>query len=560
MKITDFVTIILFFTVLIAALPLLGEYMAKVFTGQRNILSPVFGKLEKGFYGFSGIQPEKEMNYKEYLAALFIFNFIGGVILFLILVAQKYLPFNPQHLDGVPFWLAFNTTASFITNTNWQSYSGENTLSYFSQLAGLTVQNFLSAGTGIAVLIAFTKGLKRRQTHEIGNFWVDLTRSLLYVLLPLSVIMAILLMGQGVVQTFSNYITATTIEGVKQILPLGPAASQIAIKQLGTNGGGFFGVNSAHPFENPTAFSNFLEMVALILIPIALTYTYGRLVGSRKQGLTLLAAMMFIFVTALIISLWAEYQTNPTLYGLPFLEGKETRLGITNSVIWTMATTSASNGSVNAMISSMTPITGLLANFNLILGEIIFGGVGSGIYGMLMFVILTVFITGLMVGRTPEYLGKKIEAREVKLAVIAILIPSAFILVGTMIACMSKVGLSSLTNHGPHGLMEMLYAFSSASQNNGSAFAGLNANTTFYNCSLGICMLVGRYIFIFSSLAIAGSLAEKKYTPPSVGTFPTDNLLFVGLLIGVIIIVGGLTFFPAFSLGSITEHILMIMR
>ena len=552
MKITDFVTIILFFTVLMVALPLLGEYMAKVFTGQKNILSPVFGKLEKGFYGLCGIAPEKEMNYKEYLAALFIFNFLGGVILFLILVSQKYLPFNPQHLEGVPFWLAFNTTASFITNTNWQAYSGENTLSYFSQLAGLTVQNFLSAGTGIAVLIAFTKGLKRRQTHEIGNFWVDLTRSLLYVLLPLSVIMAILLMGQGVVQTFSNYITATTVEGVKQILPLGPAASQIAIKQLGTNGGGFFGVNSLHPFENPTAFSNFLEVIAILLIPIALTYTYGRLVGSRKQGLALLSAMMIIFVIVLIISLWAEYQPNPSLYGLPFLEGKDTRLGITNSVIWTMSTTSASNGSVNAMISSMAPITGLLSNFNLVLGEIVFGGVGSGIYGMLMFVILTVFITGLMVGRTPEYLGKKIEAREVKLAVIAVLVPSAFILFGTMIACMTKMGLSSLTNHGPHGLMEMLYAFSSASQNNGSAFAGLNANTTFYNFSLGICMLVGRYIFIYSSLAIAGSLAEKKYTPPSVGTFPTDNLLFVGLLVGVIVIVGGLTFFPAFSLGSIT--------
>jgi len=557
MVLTDVLTLIAFVVVILIALPLLGDYMAKVFNGERNVLSPLLGKAETGFYKLTGIHPEREMNYKEYLYALLIFNFLGAVLLFIILTFQKYLPLNPQHLNGVPFWLAFNTTVSFVTNTNWQSYSGESTLSYFSQLAGLCVQNFLSAGTGIAVIIAFAKGLRRKQTSEIGNFWVDLTRSLLYVLLPLSVVVAILLMSQGVVQTFHNYITATTLEGAKQLIPLGPAASQIAIKQLGSNGGGFFGVNSAHPFENPTVVSNFIEIVAILLLPAALTYTFGRLVGSRKHGLTLFAAMAIILVTMLTVTLWAEHHGNPAIYGMPFMEGKETRLGITNSVLWTVTTTSVSNGSVNAMISSMSPIAGMVATINLVFGEVIFGGVGAGLYGMLMFVLLAVFIAGLMVGRTPEYLGKKIEAKEIKLAVIAVLVPCACILIGTMIACLTKMGLSSLANHGPHGLMEMLYAFASASQNNGSAFAGLNANTTFYNLSLGICMLVGRYVVIISALLIAGSLAGKKYTPPSAGTFPTDNLLFVVLLIGVIVIIGGLTFFPVLSLGSIAEHVLM---
>ena len=558
MLLKDFLTLITFVTVILVSFPLLGSYMAKVFSGERNILSPLLAKPEKGFYKLIGINPEKEMNYKEYLYALLIFNFFGAVLLFLILIFQKYLPLNPQQITGVSFWLAFNTTVSFVTNTNWQAYSGESTLSSFSQLAGLCVQNFLSAGTGIAVLIAFAKGLKRKQTNEIGNFWVDLSRSLFYVLLPLSFIVAILLMSQGVVQTFHDYITATTLEGAKQLIPLGPAASQIAIKQIGSNGGGFFGVNSAHPFENPTAFSNFIELIAILLIPAALTYTFGKLVGSRKHGLTLFAAMAIIFAINLSISLWAEHHGNPAIYGMPFIEGKETRLGITNSVLWTVSTTSVSSGSVNAMISSMSPIVGLIATTNLILGEVIFGGVGAGLYGMLMFVLLAVFIAGLMVGRTPEYLGKKIEAKEIKLAVIAVLIPCAVILIGTVIACITKTGLSSLTNHGPHGLMEILYAFASAAQNNGSAFAGLNANTAFYNMSLGFCMLIGRYVVIVSALLIAGNLAMKKSTPPSSGTFPTDNILFVLLLLGVIIIVGGLTFFPVLSLGSIAEHLLMI--
>jgi K+-transporting ATPase ATPase A chain len=557
MLLTDVLTLIAFIVVILISLPLLGGYMARVFNGESNVWFPLLGKAERGFYKLTGINPEKEMNYKEYLYALLVFNFLGAVLLFLILTFQGYLPLNPQHLGRVPFWLAFNTTISFVTNTNWQAYSGESTLSYFSQLAGLCVQNFLSAGTGIAVLIAFAKGLRRKQTAEIGNFWVDLTRSLFYVLLPLSVIVAILLMSQGVVQTFHNYVTATTLEGAKQLIPLGPAASQIAIKQLGSNGGGFFGVNSAHPFENPTIFSNFIEIVSILLIPAALTYTFGKLVGSRKHGLTLFAAMAIIFTINLGVSLWAEHHGNPAIYGLPFMEGKETRFGITNSVLWTVSTTSVSSGSVNAMISSMSPIAGLIATTNLILGEVIFGGVGAGLYGMLMFVLLAVFIAGLMVGRTPEYLGKKIEAKEIKLAVIAVLVPCACILIGTMVACLTKAGLSSLTNHGPHGLMEALYAFASASQNNGSAFAGLNANTTFYNLSLGLCMLIGRYVVIISALLIAGNLAGKKYTPPSAGTFPTDNLLFVILLIGVIVIIGGLTFFPVLSLGSIAEHLLM---
>ena len=557
MLLKDVLTLIAFVAVILISLPLLGGYMARVFSGERNVLTPLLGKPEKWFYRLTGINQEKEMNYKEYLYALLIFNFFGAILLFLILTFQKYLPLNPQHLNGVDFWLAFNTTISFVTNTNWQAYSGESTLSYFSQLTGLCVQNFLSAGTGIAVLIAFAKGLKRKQTSEIGNFWVDLTRSLFYVLLPLSFVVAIMLMSQGVVQTFHDYIMATGLEGGKQLIPLGPAASQIAIKQLGSNGGGFFGVNSAHPFENPTVISNFIEVVAILLIPAALTYTFGKLVGSRKHGLTLFAAMAIILTISLGICLWAEHQGNPSIYGFPFLEGKETRLGITNSVLWTATTTSVSSGSVNAMISSMSPIVGLLATTNLILGEVVFGGVGAGLYGMLMFVLLAVFIAGLMVGRTPEYLGKKIEAKEIKLAVIAVLVPCACILIGTMMACLSKMGLSSLANNGPHGLMEMLYAFASAAQNNGSAFAGLNVNTTFYNLSLGLCMLIGRYVVIISALLIAGSLAEKRYTPSSAGTFPTDNLLFVVLLIGVIVVVGGLTFFPVLSLGSIAEHLLM---
>ncbi len=454
--------------------------------------------------------------------------------------------------------LAFNTAVSFMTNTNWQSYAGETTLSYLTQMLGLTVQNFLSAATGVAVLLALTRGLTRRSLQTIGNFWTDLVRATLYVLLPLAFILAILLVGQGVVQTFSPAMHVQTLEGHSQIIPFGPAASQIAIKQLGTNGGGFFNANSAYPLENPTPLCNFLQMLSLLLIPAALTYTYGKMVGCRRQGWAIFAAMIALFLAGLVVSLLAEYGFNPVTGIAASMEGKEVRFGIANSVLWANATTAASNGSVNAMHSSLSPLTGLVAMFNIMLGEVIFGGVGAGLYGMLVFVILTVFIAGLMVGRTPEYLGKKIEAFEVKMSMLAVIAPSLVILVFSAIACVTDSGLSSLGNKGPHGLSEILYAFSSATGNNGSAFAGLNANTTFYNIMLGIAMLIGRFAVIVPVLAIAGSMVNKKIAPFSAGTFQTDNATFVVLLVAIVIIVGGLTFFPALSLGPIVEHLLML--
>jgi K+-transporting ATPase ATPase A chain len=445
-----------------------------------------------------------------------------------------------------------------MTNTNWQGYAGETTLSYFVQMLGLTVQNFVSAATGIAVLLALIRGLSRKTTTNLGNFWTDLTRSTIYVLLPLSILFAIVLVGQGVVQNFKPYETVQTLQGVKQVIPMGPAASQIAIKQIGTNGGGFFNANSAHPFENPTPFSNFLEMLFLVLIPAALTYTYGKMVGSVRHGWIIFSVMLILLVTGLSISLYAEYASNPIFGHLPLMEGKEMRLGITNSVLWSTTTTAVSNGSVNAMHDSLSPIAGMIAMINLMLGEIIFGGVGAGLYGIVIFVILTVFIAGLMVGRSPEYLGKKVEAFEVQMAIIAVLSPNIVILIFSAWASVSQVGLSSLNNGGPHGFSEILYAYSSAAGNNGSAFAGLNANTIFYNLTLGIGMLIGRFGVIIPVLAIAGNMAQKKITPPSAGTFHTDNWLFVGLLIAVILIVGGLTHFPALALGPIMEHLLMM--
>ena len=424
-------------------------------------------------------------------------------------------------------------------------------------MIGLTVQNFVSAATGIAVLLALIRGLARKTTDQLGNFWTDLTRTTLYVLLPLSILFSVVLVGQGVVQNFKTYDTVQTIQGATQVIPLGPAASQIAIKQLGTNGGGFFNANSAHPFENPTPFSNFLEMLALLLIPAALTFTYGKMVGSTRQGWTIFTAMLILLVIGLSISLYAEYSTNPIFGNLPLMEGKETRFGITNSVLWSTSTTAVSNGSVNSMHDSLSPLAGMVAMINLMLGEIIFGGVGSGLYGMVIFIILTVFIAGLMVGRTPEYLGKKIQKFEVQMAILAVLAPNVVILLFAAWASVSTQGLSSLNNAGPHGLSEILYAFSSAAGNNGSAFAGLNANTVFYNLTLGIGMLIGRFGIIIPVMAIAGSMAKKKITPSSAGTFHTDNWLFIGLLIAVILIVGGLTHFPALSFGPIIEHLLM---
>lgn len=550
--------VLLFLLVILGAAPFLGKFMARVFRGERNFLSPIFRPIEKGIYRLSGVDPNSEMTWKKYLVALLMLQVVHFVVLLSLQLIQQHLPFNPQKLPAVPFWLAMNTSISFVTNTNWQAYSGENTLSCLVQFLGLTVHNFLSAATGISVFLTVARGIARRKTKQLGNFWVDLTRTTLYVLLPMSLLGAFLLVSQGVVQTFAPYVEAVTLEGAKQIIPLGPAASQIAIKQLGTNGGGFFGVNSAHPFENPTALSNFIEMIFILLIPAGLAYSYGILVGGRRHGVVLLAAMTVFFVAVLGVSLWAEYQPNPALGGLPFIEGKEMRLGIVNSVIWSQATTVASNGSVNAMHSSMAPLTGGLAMFNMAVGEVIFGGVGSGLYGMLMFVIFTVFIAGLMVGRTPEYLGKKIEAFEVKLAAVAILAPNAAVLFFAALACLVPAGLLSLSNRGPHGLSEILYAFISTSNNNGSAFAGLNAATDFYTITTSIAMLIGRFAVIGAVLAIASSLASKDYTPPSSGTFPTDKPLFVALLSSVILIVGGLTFFPALTLGPVIEHLLML--
>jgi len=553
----DFIQIILFFVVLIGMTPILGNYMYKVFTGNRHFMLPVFGWLEKLTYKFTGVNPDEETNWKTYTFELLIFNLIGLVFLFLIQIFQGYLPLNPAQLPNVSWHSAFNTSVSFMTNTNWQGYAGETTLSYFVQMIGLTVQNFVSAATGIAVLLALVRGLSRKTSDKLGSFWTDLTRSTLYILLPLSILFAVVLVGQGVVQNFKTYDTVHTLQGATQVIPQGPAASQIAIKQLGTNGGGFFNANSAHPFENPTPFSNFLEMLALLLIPAALTYTYGKMVGSTRQGWTIFMAMLILLLIGLSISLYAEYSSNPIFGKLPLMEGKETRFGITNSVLWSTSTSAASNGSVNAMHDSLSPLAGMVAMINLMLGEIIFGGVGAGLYGIVIFVILTVFIAGLMVGRSPEYLGKKIQKFEVQMAIIAVLAPNIVILLFAAWASVSGPGLSSLNNAGPHGLSEILYAYSSAAGNNGSAFAGLNANTVFYNLTLGIGMLIGRFGIIIPVLAIAGSMVKKNITPTSAGTFHTDNWLFLGLLIAVILIVGGLTHFPALSLGPIVEHLLM---
>ena len=553
----DFIQIFLFFTLLIALTPVLGGYMFKVFTGNKHFMLPVFGWLEKLTYKFTGINSDEESNWKSYTFDLLMFNLIGFIFVFLIQLFQEQLPVNPAKLQNVSWHSAFNTAVSFMTNTNWQGYAGETTLSYFVQMLGLTVQNFVSAATGIAVLLALVRGLSRKTTDKLGSFWTDLTRSTLYVLLPLSILFSIVLVGQGVIQNFKLYKAAHTLQGTQQIIPMGPAASQIAIKQLGTNGGGFFNANSAHPFENPTPFSNFLEMLCILLIPAALTYTYGKMVGSTRQGWTIFSAMLILLLTGLFISLYAEYSTNPIFGHLSLMEGKETRFGITNSILWATSTTAASNGSVNAMHDSLSPIAGMIAMINLMIGEIVFGGVGAGLYGMVIFIILTVFIAGLMVGRTPEYLGKKIEAFEVQMAIIAVLAPNFIILIFSAWASVSSAGLAGLNNAGPHGFSEILYAYSSAAGNNGSAFAGLNANTLFYNLTLGFGMLVGRFGVIIPVLAIAGNMAKKKITPPSAGTFHTDNVLFISLLIAVILIVGGLTHFPALSFGPIIEHLLM---
>jgi potassium-transporting ATPase potassium-binding subunit len=566
-----------YLTVLVALARPLGSYMARVYQGERTVLAPVLKPLEKLIYRLLGIRPEDEMDWKTYAIALLAFSFTSIVVVFLILRLQGFLPLNPQKMGAVAPDLAFNTAASFITNTNWQSYTGETTMSYLAQMLALTVQNFVSAATGMAVLVALIRGIVRHAAKTIGNFWVDLTRGILYILLPLSLILAIALVSQGVVQTYNNYPAVRLLQPIKdahgqlvndQVIAVGPAASQIAIKELGTNGGGFFGVNSAHPFENPTPLANFLEMLAILLIPAALCYAYGKMVGDTRQGWALLTTMTIVLTVLMLATYWFEQRGNPALASLGVdqsasafqsggnMEGKETRLGIANSVTWAAATTAASNGSVNSMHDSFTPLGGLVLMWLIQLGEVIFGGVGSGLYGMLAFVIIAVFVSGLMVGRTPEYLGKKIEAYEMKMATIIVLIPPLLVKVGTAIAVMVPSARQAVLNPGPHGFSEILYAFSSASNNNGSAFAGLGSNTLFYNAALGLAMLLGRFWLAIPVLAIAGALVQKKKVPGSAGTLPTHTPLFIVWLIGVIIVVGALSFFPALALGPIVEHLI----
>lgn len=557
MSAQELLSILIWLGLLIVSTPLLGGYMARVYSGQTTWLSPLLAPAERGVYRLAGADPTAEMDWRSYAWALLAFNLLGFVVLFVLQVLQGWLPLNPMHLPGVDMLLAFNTATSFVTNTNWQAYSGEITMSYFTQMLGLAVQNFVSAATGMAVLIALARGLARRSAATIGNFWVDLVRSTLYILLPLSVILALALVSQGVVQNFLPYTQVTTLTGAPQLLPQGPAASQIAIKQLGTNGGGFFNANSSHPFENPTPLSSFLESLAILLIPAALTYTYGKLVGATRQGWVIFAAMLILFLVGLGGMLAAEFGANPVTGVAANLEGKEVRFGVAHSILWGAATTAASNGAVNAMHDSFSPLAGGIALLFILLGEVVFGGVGAGLYGMLMFVILTVFIAGLLVGRTPEYLGKRIEAREVKLALLTILLPSAVILLFSALAVVSDAGLVSRTNRGPHGLSELLYAFASTAGNNGSAFAGLNAGAPFYTILTSSAMWIGRFGVMLPALAIAGSMAAKRSAPPSAGALPTDGPLFTMMLVAVVLIVGALTFFPALSLGPIVEHLLM---
>jgi K+-transporting ATPase ATPase A chain len=560
MTLNGWIQILIYCAVIAALTRPLGGFMYRLFGGERVWLSPVLGPVERGFYRLAGVNAKTEQSWLSYAIAMLVFNAAGFFLLYAMLSLQHLLPMNPQNLPALSPHLAFNTAVSFITNTNWQSYGGETTLSYFSQMAGLAVQNFLSAATGIAVALAFIRGFVRRSVSTLGNFWVDTTRATLYVLLPLSLVAALFLVWQGVPQNFHAYTEATTLEGAKQVIAQGPVASQLAIKQLGSNGGGFFNVNSAHPFENPTILTNLLESIFLLMLAAGLTNTFGRMVKDERQGWALFGAMGVLLLAGFAVAYWAETQNAPSMIALGVeaagnLEGKETRFGIAQSVIWAVSTTAASNGSVNAMHDSFTPLGGLVPLINMQLGEVIFGGVGAGLYGMLLFAIVAVFIAGLMVGRTPEYLGKKIEAREVKLTMLAILAAPLAILVFTAIACVVPDGLKGILNTGPHGFSEILYAYTSAAANNGSAFAGLTANTPFYNITLGLAMLIGRFAIIVPILAVAGSLGAKHVVAPSVGTFPTNNGLFVGLLIGVVLIVGGLTFFPALALGPIAEHL-----
>jgi K+-transporting ATPase ATPase A chain len=560
---------VFFAALVLLALPL-GRYIARVYEGEARVAGRLLGPIERAIYRIAGVREDEEMSWKRYALCLLVFNLAGALVVYLVQRLQGYLPLNPSSLDGVRPEIAFNTAVSFATNTNWQAYGGETTMSHLTQMAALTVQSFLSAATGMAVAVALARGFARRSTDTLGSFWVDLTRGTLYVLLPLSLLLAGLLVSQGVPQTFDGSITASLVEPradasgqrvAEQVIALGPVASQVAIKQLGTNGGGFFNANSAHPLENPTPFSNFLELLAILLIPAAFCFTFGSLVRSRRHGWVLLAAMTALTVPLLLVCAAAEHAGNPLLGGLGLdltagnMEGKEVRFGVPSSALWATVTTAASSGSVNAMHDSFTPLGGLVPMWLMQLGEVAFGGVGSGLYGMLMFAVIAVFIAGLMVGRTPELLGKKLEAYEMKMAALVILLPSAAVLVGTAVACVLPAAASAAPNPGPHGFSEILYAFSSAANNNGSAFGGLDAAAPFYALALGLCMLVGRYWVIIPVLAVAGSLARKRVVPVSAGTLPTDTPLFVLLLVGTVVLVGALTFFPAMALGPIVEHL-----
>ncbi|HEY9165825.1 MAG TPA: potassium-transporting ATPase subunit KdpA [Candidatus Kryptonia bacterium] len=579
MTLNGIIQIVFYLVVLVLLAKPLGTFMARIFQGEKTFLHPIFGPIEKFIYRLCGIDPEEEMDWKQNAIAMMIFNVLGILIVYGLQRLQQLLPLNPQHFGAVSPDSSFNTAVSFATNTNWQGYGGETTMSYLTQMLALTTQNFLSAATGIAVLVLFIRGLVRHSSKVLGNFWVDLTRSVLYVLLPLSIILALLLVSQGTVQTFSSYATANFVQpaadtsGAKvaeQVIAVGPAASQIAIKQLGTNGGGFFNVNSAHPYENPTPFSDFLEVLAILLIGAALCFTFGKMIGDMRQGWSLIAAMMIILVAMLAVCYWSEQKGIPLLTKLNVdqiasstqsggnMEGKEVRFGIANSALWATSTTSASNGSVNSMHDSFTPLGGLIPLIAMHLGEVVFGGVGSGLYGMLVFVIVAVFVAGLLVGRTPEYLGHKIEAYDMKMASLLILIMPIVVLVFTALAVVVPAGIAIMDNPGPHGFSEILYTYTSQANNNGSAFAGVNANAPFPNITGAIAMFICRYWLAIPTLALAGSLVRKKKIPPSEGTLPTHTPLFIFWLIAVILIVGALNFFPALALGPVVEHLMMV--
>lgn len=561
MTANGWIQIVVYCAIILALVKPLGWYMTRVFNGERTFLSPVLRPVELGLYRLAGIEEKREQDWLTYTVAMLLFHVGGFAILYALLRLQQALPFNPQDMAAVPPDLSFNTAISFLTNTNWQNYGGESTLSYLSQMLGLTHQNFLSAATGIVLAVALVRGFARASAQTVGNFWVDVTRCTLYILLPICVVYTLFLVWQGMPQTLGPYVEATTLEGGKQTIALGPVASQVAIKMLGTNGGGFFNANAAHPFENPTALSNLVQTLSIFALGAALTNMFGRMVGDQRQGWAILAAMGVLFIAGVVVTYWAESAGTTGLNALGLsggnMEGKEVRFGIVGSALFAVITTAASCGAVNAMHDSFTPLGGLIPLFNIQLGEIIVGGVGAGLYGMLLFVVVAIFVAGLMVGRTPEYVGKKIEAREVKMAMLAILCLPLMILGWTAVAVVFPPAVASMANPGPHGFSEVLYAYSSQTGNNGSAFAGLTGNTPFYNLTGGVAMFVGRFFVIIPAMAIAGSLAAKKTLPASSGTFPTTGTLFVGLLVGVILIIGGLTFFPALALGPVVEQLAM---